>query len=326
MTEALSQPSRTLRALHTTASGALILLLIVTNGCERQQQTVRPPELIDASHMQIVAWLDANSPLQQGTIELLRGLEEEYPARLSAQIVDITRGEGRKRWEESDLDAMAIVIDGNTTVSWGEGDSRRTVSFLHPAGFAWTHADLRAAVDAAMQGKLRSADPAEAEGVRPVEMTLRGQSIRVGDEGGETGQLIVQDRVLLEVTQPRAELAPGQRVAAAANALNEVLQKPFTPNRLKLTRGEGDEVILMAGEAKVLVVTPADVARSDGSPEALAHRWRHALRLALIEAALNRPDAPGPEREPMPESPEDEAQTPANDPGELLLDPLRPGS
>jgi hypothetical protein len=318
---------RTSRILHRIAPAALItLLLILTVGCEEKQPTVQTPELIDGSHVQIVAWLDAGSPCQQGTIEILRDLEDEYPARLSAQIVDITRGEGRERWEQSQLDSMAIVIDGNTTVSWGEGDSRRTVSFLHPAGFAWTHEDLRAAIEAALDGKLRSADPAEAEGVRMMEVTVRGQSIRVGDEGDETGQLIIRDTIVLEITEPRDDLAPGQRVSAAAEALNRALQKPFTPNQLMLVRGEDDEVILMAGDAQVLVATPADVREDAESAEALARQWRRVVRQALVDAALHRPPAPKPEPEPLPEPPEDEAQTPENDPGELLLDPLQPGS
>ncbi|MBD3293588.1 MAG: hypothetical protein GF393_11745 [Armatimonadia bacterium] len=327
MTDASLQRAWTSRILHRMAPAALItLLLLVAVGCERERQTARPAQIIDASHVTIVAWLDATSPCQQGTIEILRDIESEFPARVSVQIVDIARGEGRERWEQSELDAMAIVIDGNTCVSWGEGDSRRTVSFLHPAGFAWTHEDLRAAVQAALDGRLRSADPAEAEGVRLMEVSVRGQSIRVGDEGNETGQLIIRDTIALEITQSRGDLAPGQRVSAAADALNEVLQKPFTPNQLVLVRGEDDEIALMVGDVQVLVATPADVDEEAESPEALARQWRRAVREALVDAALSRPPAPEPEPEPLPEIPADEPQTPTNDPGELLLDPLRPGS
>lgn len=313
------------RALHRAAPIALIVIIGLIGGCERKAQQPPPPEPIDGSHVQISAWLRTTSPCQQGTIELLRDLEDAMPARVSARIIDISTAEGRERWQEHGLDAVAIEINGNITVTWGEGDSRRTVSFMHPPGFAWTHEDLRAAVEAALEGELRPADPAEAEGVRLMDVSVRGQSIRVGDEGAETGQLIVQDQIVLEISGPRDDLAPGQRVTAAADALKTVLEKPFTPNQLTLKRVDGD-VAMMVGEERLLTATEADAEAKEMSPEGLAAQWRFALREALIAAALERPAAPEPEPQPVPESEPEPSDPSTENPEQPLTNPLQPTS
>lgn len=325
MTEASSRGGTTARILHRAAFVALITVMAMTAGCRREAEQPPSPQPIDASHVQITAWIDAESPCQRATIRLLHELEEEAPDRLDVRIIDVATQEGRARLEEHGLDATAIEIDGYTTLAWGEGDSRRIVTFMHPAGFTWTHPDLRAAVEAALQGKLEPADPAEAEGVRLMDISVRGQSIRVGDQGEETGQLVIQDQIVLEITTPRGDLAPGQRVAAAANALSEVLQKPFTPNQLGLKRVD-DGVAVMASDRQLLIATPADVGAEDTSPDQLAAQWRLAIRQALIEAALQRPDAAEPEPQPVPAEPqvqnsvEGEDATPAN----ALTNPLLP--
>jgi hypothetical protein len=286
-----------------------MLILCLVAGCRREAPQSEPPRRIGGSHVEILAWLNADADCQQGTIELLRDLERARPGQVQVTITDIGSREGREQWRHSGYDAMAIEIDGNTTVTWGEGDDRRTVSFVHPAGFAWTHQDLRTAVDAALRGELHSANPAEAEGVRLMDVSVRGQSIRVSDEGGETGQLIIGDRIVLQVGASLEDITPGQRVSAAAEALNTVLQKPFTPNELTLKSAD-DHTALMAGESELLVATPADTADLDMSTEELANRWRYALREALIEAALQRPATP--ELAPMEEQPEAPADTVAN--------------
>ncbi|MFW6155852.1 MAG: hypothetical protein ACOC7J_00920 [Armatimonadota bacterium] len=318
MKEASACGARLLRALRPAALIALAILALPMTGCRQQQQQAQPSTIIDGFHVHLLAWIDENASCQQKTIDLLRSLEETWPARLEVGIVDIGSAAGRERWEEAGFDAMAIQIDGNTTVSWGEGDSRRTVTFMHPAGFAWTHDDLRAAVQAALRGGLRAADPGEAEGVRLMDVQIRGQSVRVGDEGVETGQLIIREQIVLEVTEPHEQLSPGQRVTAAAGALAEVLQKSFTPNKLSLSR-EPYGVVVMAGMTPVLVATEADVAAEKITREQLAERWLRAIRQVLIDAALHRSAAPEPEPEPPqapPENPVDDLSNP--------LEPARP--
>lgn len=305
-------PARILQSLTLVA---LILLAGLFAGCRQQARQPRSSGPINASHIEIVAWFDADSPCQEWTAELLETLEKEHPERLDLRIVDTGTSEGRERREERGLDAVAIEIDGYTTVEWGEGDSRRIVTFKHPPGFTWAHEDLRAAVEAALQGDLRPASPAEAEGVRLMDISVRGQSIRVGDQGDETGQLVIQDQIVLELTHSRDDLLPGQRVTIAADALTEVLQDPFTPNQLGRKRVD-DGVALMAGETQLLLATKPDAAEEHTSPARLAERWRVAVREALIDAALQRVETPAPDQSADPATPQNEASHPLLPPGE----------
>lgn len=304
-----------MRVLHRAAI-VLLVLIALTAGCRRETKQPQSQRPLDESKVRITAWLDANAPCQQGTVEVLRDLEARHSERMNVRIINIASPEGRERWRNEGLDSAAIEINGNTTVAWGEGDDRRTVSFMHPPGFTWTHEDLKAAIAAALQGQLLPADPAEAEGVRLMDVSVRGQSIRVGDEGAETGQLIVQDQVVLEIIHPWNDEAPGRRVTAAANALEEVLEEPFTPNQLTLQPAD-DGVALMVGETLLLVATQADADEAGTSPRELAVQWYRSLREALINAALRRPIAP----EAQPES-----APPADTPANTLLDPLKPAS
>ena len=320
MTE--SSPSRP-RATRALRHATLILMLcaaVAVFGCRPEPQKPRTPTVISSSHVSLLAYLDADSPCQQGTLRLLAEIESGRPERVGVTVVDINSPEGRRRWQEAGLDATAIAIDGNTTVAWGEGDARRIVSFVHPAGFAWTYNDLRAAVSAALSGQLSAADPAEAQGVRVLDVTVRGQSIRIGNEGGETGQLVIGEKIVLTTTASYGELGPGQRVSAAAETLNRVLEKPFTPNRLTLKATDDDVAVLAAGE-QVIVATQADTGDEDISPEVLAERWRREVRQALILAALQRPETP-PETE-LPPAPKPPSE-PETRPDEALRNPLAP--
>ncbi len=295
---------------------ALLSLGLLIAGCREEARQVPPTPAIDGSHVSLTAYLDAASPCQQKTIDLLRNLEADHPARLDVTVVDISTREGWHRWQQAQFDAVALVIDDSTTVSWGSGDSRRTVSFEHPAGFAWTHEDLRAAVKAAVSGRLATANPAEAEGVRLMDVTARGQSIRVGDNGSETGQLVIRDEIAIQLSHPRGQLAPGQRVNIAAETLNEVLAKAFTPNQLTLAQVE-EGVALMAADQQLLLATDTDVNQEYNSPWDVAEHWRRAVREALCEAALHRSDAAQDAAEPSPPEP---AATPADE----LAEPLQP--
>lgn len=259
-------------------------LIAALGGCRPEEQEVPPPAIIDSDRIVVTAFITPDSPPEQVTVELLEGLAAEHPERLQVRNFDITdHGRGTAQWREAQLESVAIAINDNTTVSWGHGDERRTVSFLHPPGFAWNHDDLREALAAALRGELRPAAPEEAEGVRLVCANIRGQAIRVGDSGDETGQLILNDQPVISVTEPHADLAPGQRVTIAASALEEVLERPFTPSQLS-TQETCDGVALLAGEQSLLVATQADAREEGTEPGALARTWLRDLRRALIAA------------------------------------------
>jgi len=265
----------------------LIVSLLAGTGCPLRSRPAAPPPPPPVSGVAITAYLHADAACQQATVELLCELDAEAPGQLRVEVVNIDDEQGERRWRDAGFDSVAILMNGSATVAWGDHGDRRTVSFLHPPGFAWTHADLREAVHAARAGRLVPAEPAEAEAVRLVDVSVRAQSVRVGAGGDETGQLVVDDEVVLEVTQSRDDLAPGQRVSAAAEALAEVLQRPFTPNQLITARVEG-RVAVLAGERELLVVTDGDARAENLQPQELADRWRVAIRDAVITAALQR--------------------------------------
>ncbi|MFW6156691.1 MAG: hypothetical protein ACOC7J_05180 [Armatimonadota bacterium] len=187
MTEASPRRDGFTRLSHRAMAIALLVLVALTAGCERGDEQPEPAQTIDSSSVRIVAWLDPSSPCHHGTVSILDEFEAAFPARVDVRIIDIGAEEGLQHREEQGPDAVAIEINGHTTVQWGEGDDRRVITFMHPPGFSWTHEDLRAGIEAALEGRLRPADPSEAEGVRLMDVSVRGQSIRVGEEGRETG-------------------------------------------------------------------------------------------------------------------------------------------
>lgn len=280
-----------LRAATVCAAACLPTLalclsaLLLVCGCRPAERATAPP---DAPAVTITAYLARSCPASQKTILQLETLSAEYPGAVTVQIVDTDDAEGVRRREEAGLDCSAVVINGATTLAWGEDEARRTVSFLYPPGLSWTPEDLRAAVEAGLAGDLTPAAPEEARAVRLITATVRAQAVRVGDSGAEVGQLVINDQTVIEVTEPEEELGPGQRVALAADTLGVLLQRPFSPDQLRVEVAE-DGMVLSAGERRLLTVTEADARAQDLSVEQVADNWRRALRDALVRAALKEP-------------------------------------
>ena len=271
----------------------LALMLLVTTaivGCQRDDADTPAPSIIDQDRIIITAFISYDSIPEEATVTLLEELQAAHPDRVQLRIFDVIDDEGRAALSEEEFDTVAIRINEQTTVSWGEDDERRTVSFLYPPGFAWNHDDLRQAVGAALRGELRPAEPEEAEGVRLIGASVRGQAIRVGDAGDETGQLVINDEPVISVVESHGDLAPGQRVTLAATALEYLMERPFTPDQLSLERAD-DGVSLMAGEEFLMVATEADAQAEQTTPRALASSWLRSIRRALIVAVQPEPVA-----------------------------------
>ncbi len=286
MDERTSRRRALSRCVHLAAISAITALVSITGGCNRNAgQSAGLPPTPGGTTITVIAALNPDAECYQPTLDIIHTIEAASPERIQVRIIDTTAESGRQQLEELGLEAVpTIIIDGLTTVTW-VSDERRTVNFTHPPGFAWTNEDLNEALQAALDGTLRAAEPEEAEGVRTLDISIRGQSVRVDDGDGETGQLVIEDRVVLEVTRPRGDLAPGQRVTVAARGIQKALEEPFTPDDLVLQRVE-DGIALFAGEEELLVATAADGEADDTSLETLATRWRSAVRYALIEAAI----------------------------------------
>jgi len=107
--------------------------------------------------VKILAYINVTSGCQQPTVDLLKNLQANDP-RVQVEFVDFgDGGEGALRWQNSGHECMTIEINGSENVKFPQDDTTKVVSFRMPAGFVWTHADLEAAVQAALQGKLQPA-------------------------------------------------------------------------------------------------------------------------------------------------------------------------
>jgi len=259
-----------------------LLTVLAGCGCRPAVDDGPPAESPD---VMVTAYLARSCPGAQDTIAQLDSLCGEHPHALAVEIVDIDDPDGVQRWHQAGLESSALVINGATTLAWGQGAERRTVSFLYPPGLAWTCADLRGAIEAGLAGDLVAAAPEEAKAVRLIPANVRAQAVRVGHAGAETGQLVINDLIVLQVTEPLDDLAPGQRVALAAEALSAVLERPFTPDQLCIHPVE-QGLALDAGEQRLLIATEADAHAQERTVEELADGWRCAVRDALVRAAL----------------------------------------
>lgn len=233
----------------------------------------------------LTAYINITNGCQQPTVDFVRGLESKYGDKLAVEFVDFGDGDkGFRAWKDTGLSCMALQINGNSTVTWGEGEDKRTVTFEYPVDFSWTHEALAEAVQAAIEGRLQPGSPEEAEGPRILEVKVAGRSAKVGDSGPETGQLTVNDAVIVEITQGRGEMDPAQRVTAAAEALNRELERPFKPNTLRVEQVDEGWAV-MAGDETLLVATDADTEATQAEPKKLAETWLTKIRQALAQAA-----------------------------------------
>ena len=275
---------------------ALCMLLlaaaaVVLTGCTKPPAVEEPDqEHPEGPVVTLTAYINVSSGCQQPTVDVIKELASKHEGKLSVEFVDFgDKAEGMKAWKAAGLTCMALQINGVSTVAWGEGDERRTVTFEFPVGFSWTHEDLAEAIEAALEGHLEKGDPEEAEGLRLLQVEALGQSVKEGDTGPETGQLVIADAVVVEVTQERGELDPAQRVTAAAETLTRALTKPFKPDSLALEQVEEGWAVLV-GDETLLVATSADAEAAEVQPKKLAGEWSLAIREALAKAA--RPGGP----------------------------------
>ncbi len=241
----------------------------------------------------LTAYINVSSGCQQATVDFIKELERKHEGELAVEFIDFgDKGEGNRAWKEAGLDCMTIQINGASVVAWNEGDERKTVSFNYPVGFTWTHEDLAAAVEAALEGSLEPGDPDEAQAIGLLPAKVSARSVKVDDTGAETGQLLINDKVVIKVTEARGDLSAAQRVAAAAKTLTTVLKEPFKPSSLSVGEVEEGSAV-KAGDKVLLIATKADAeaahiepAGGASSATRLAEQWSLALREALAKAAF----------------------------------------
>lgn len=126
-------------------------IVMIIAGCNRPASTETPAA---APAVKILGYINVSSGCQQATVDFLGGLPAKYPG-VEVELVDFgDGGPGARRWEESGLKCMAVLIDGESIVRYPVGQEMRMTAFRSPAGLAWTHEDFEQALQAALAGKL----------------------------------------------------------------------------------------------------------------------------------------------------------------------------
>ena len=126
--------------------------------------------------VRVLAYINVSSGCQQATVDFLQSLPAKYPG-VQVELVDFgDGGAGAARWEQSGLKCMALEINGHSIVKFPADGAARVMAFRAPAGLYWTHEDLTAAVQAALQGELKPATEEEflsGGGTAPSDADLR---------------------------------------------------------------------------------------------------------------------------------------------------------
>jgi hypothetical protein len=116
-----------------------------------------------AAPVKVIAYINVTSGCQKPTVDLLQQLERRNSADLKVEFVDFgDQGKGFQRWRESGYQCLTLEINGSPYAKFPEQSTPKVVAFKMPVGFLWTHADLEAAVAAALAGQLQPATEAEA--------------------------------------------------------------------------------------------------------------------------------------------------------------------
>lgn len=128
----------------------LLASVAIITGCNRGAST-EPPA---AAAVQVLGYINVSSGCQQPTVDFLKALPAKYPG-VQVEFVDFgDGGPGARRWEESGLKCMAVLINGESIVRYPLGQEMHMVAFRSPVGLAWTHEEFEQAVQAALAGKL----------------------------------------------------------------------------------------------------------------------------------------------------------------------------
>ncbi len=278
----------------TVAVVGACLLALAAAGCKKAEA---PPEFPQATpktpageKAKLTAWINVTSGCQKETVQLLKELAETYKDRVEVEIIDFGQPEGARRWQDSGLGCMAIQFNGETAVTFPKDGEETTAIFKMPAGFTWTHEDLRAAFAALANGTLRPAteqEIAELTAPRMIDLDIRSQEVSDMVDGHKRyGQLLINNEVVARLYGKLKGKSPAQRAKAAQLALEKWISQPVLPSDLSTAQGP-DGWGVYAQEILVLVALPEDAARAgkDMTPEKLADKWLKAIRKHVAQAA-----------------------------------------
>lgn len=297
----------------------LLSMLIIMAGCAKQPASGPEPPVAPASAMdtkplppsgqpsesdkiKITAYINVTSGCQAETVELVDRLGMDYADLIDMEMVDFGSPEGEQRWRSDGMDCMGILFNDSPVLKFpGEDGKPKTVVFFMPAGFNWTHDDLKQAFAAMKTGDLEilTEEQARQELVpKPVEIHTH-----VRDVDGH-GELQINGTPILTVKAEADGKTPIQRAQAAKAAIDEWTKDPVHPSQLSIAakatgEGKGGPTIL-AKDIKIIQITKQD-AKDAGveTPKQLANEWLKPLKTSIVgavrEAQQTEPTSPPPD-------------------------------
>lgn len=276
---------RTLYTVHRTCGLiALSALLALLSGCARPQA---PEPVLDAEppppKSQVIAYINVASGCQEPTVELVNALAEEYADVVTLEMVDFGSPEGEKRWHGDGMDCMGFLFNGSPVLRFpGEDGTPKTVAFLMPAGFGWTHEDLEEAFAALRAGtaEILSEEEARRElAPRPVTVELAVREVN------GSAEILMNGNPLFMIRAEADGKTPAQRAQGARAGLEAWTEEPVHPSQLTVARDEDETFRIMAGGNEVIQVTDADVAAAGfDEPQDLIEEWVSSIKAGIVEA------------------------------------------
>jgi len=249
-----------------------------------QQPPAEPvSEPQSSGKIKITAYINVSSGCQVETVQLLNKLAMDNRDLVDVELVDFGSPEGEQRWRDDGLDCMAILFNGSPAAKFPGKDGKiKTVAFFMPAGLGWEHQDLEDAFAAIRAGKFRILTEEEARAELTPEPVTLNVSVK---QTSNAAEVQVNGVPVFVLKASHAGKSPAQRAQEAKAALLEWSSHPVDPSHLSLIP-KGDSVLLLAGDTKVIEVTPNDAKKAGQSTaKELGTQWLRNLRSAVVSAA-----------------------------------------
>jgi hypothetical protein len=279
----------------------LALAACIFAGCAKQP----PPDLTKpaalppgeqkapkAEKLKITAYINVSSGCQAETVELLNKLVTESKGQAELELVDFGSEAGEQRWRASGLSCMTLLFNGSPVCRFPGADGEpKTVVFAMPAGFSWTHDDLKEVFAALKAGKLETLTEEEARRELAPQQTRLETAIHTSKGGAE---ILLNGSPAFTITATANGKTPLERAKAAKATIDQWATSPIHPNQLTLVI-KGSDISLQANEQEIIRVTPADAAKaqetSGKAHRELASDWLKAIKGAVVEASKEAPKA-----------------------------------
>lgn len=271
----------------------LALAAVLLAGCARPQapEVMTDMEPPPPPKTNVIAYINVASGCQEPTVELVNALVEEYADILEFEMVDFGSPEGEERWYRDGMDCMGFLFDGSPVLRFPDEDGEpKTVAFLMPAGFGWSHDDLEEAFAALRAGTAEILSEEEARR----ELAPKPVIVEVGmREVNGHAEVLMNGNPLFMIHARADDKTPAQRAQDAQAALKAWTDEPVHPSQLTVARDDDDTFRIMAAGNEVIKVTADDVAAAGlDTPQDLIEEWVSSMKAGIVEAVRKTPTTP----------------------------------